>query len=254
MQFEAPTIMVSGAVLQIFFFCILPTAWAVVPTCFLILNSVVTTLIQSKRARSNQFMNNVIPGRTMAQIPSEETGQHGNKAANGSVVVFHVGIQFNHPLGFLAPGAQDVVAHFRAIGEDLQAHRVEYGVLSISSDWKGSNRDSLNTMMNTYYFKDLDGLHKFAQGPIHRKAWDWYRPKQMPHIGVFHEAFVVPSQSYETVYVNCHPTLMGRAASKCDTADGEKYVNTLVDADTPMLKSMYARMGRDKDGMVIEEY
>jgi hypothetical protein len=139
------------------------------------------------------------------------------------------------------------------IGE-LHHNRDEYGFMG-SSGWKGSDRQTHNTMLLTFYFRDVEGLHKFAHGPLHRRAWDGYQKGKEwnKNIGIFHETYLIQPGGHENVYVNAYPVLLGRATVRASTKDGEKYVNTLVSADMPALKTQWARLGRDANGKVKNE-
>jgi hypothetical protein len=115
----------------------------------------------------------------------------------------------------------------------------------------GLDGDSNGTILNTYFFNDVEGIHRFAAMSTHMDAWKMYNANpHKTHIGIFHETYVVPAGGYESLYNNCRPVLMGQGLVKRDTKEGEKWVSTLVDANTPRLKSYYARLGRDHHGNV----
>ncbi|EMT65355.1 hypothetical protein FOC4_g10011338 [Fusarium odoratissimum] len=131
------------------------------------------------------------------------------------------GMLANHPLGLAAPGMEQISKYFMAMHNDLASKRDEY-----------------------------ESLHRFAHDELHRKAWDYVNKSKLKHVGIFHETFNVPAREYENVYVNCHPVLMGHATVKT-TEGGEeekRWINSLVSADTPLLKTQYARMSRDEHG------
>lgn len=227
--------------------------WAMVPAITMLLSSVLKTCLQLLNPYDNAFMTGVIPGRTTAQLPSI-SGRFGPDPGSQPVVVFNLGIQWNHPLGFLAPGVRDVSRNFLAMSQELLLRREELGLLSVS-DWRGKERGSNNTFLISFYFKDVESIHTFAHEELHTMARNQYSAMKGTHIGVFHETFVVPARGYESMYVNCHPLLMGRGVVKCDEKkEGEDWVNTLVSADTPALKTQYARLGRFETGVVKEEY
>lgn len=251
--FNLRTLVLGGALIQIGLSSILPTRWAIVPASTLLFTSIVKTIFQMLSPRDNLFMKGVIPGRTTAQLPTE-FGAFGPDPANQSVVVFHLGIQWNHPLGFFAPGVAEISKHFLAMSQELLLRRDELGLLSVS-DWRGAERGRNNTYLIAYYFKDVESIHRFAHEDLHRMAWDNYASTKPAHIGVFHETFEVPARAYESMYVNCHPLLLGRGLVACEDKEGEEmWVNTLVSADTPALKTQYARMGRDETGVPKPEY
>lgn len=190
------------------------------------------------------YMNNVILGRTSAQFPTSDTGFFGYRPATPSIVVFHFGVRFNHPLGVLSPGAKATIDHFTACNDLVMAQSEEYGMLGLSA-WRAAERASDNTLMMVYYFKDIEGLNRFAHGDIHRKAWDWIVKAGHKHIGFFHEAFAVPPTAYETIYVNFQPLLMGATNTRVANYNGEEvWMQPLVDADVGPLKSQLGRMGR----------
>ncbi|KPM34360.1 hypothetical protein AK830_g12215 [Neonectria ditissima] len=255
-SFKFNTIVLVGALLQLAVCLVLPARWAVVPAISLLLNSVITTIFQSRNRLSNEYQTHVVPGRATAQVPFVPTatgGCFGSQPADASIVVFNIGSQFNHPLGLLAPGVKDMGERFDAMLRDLTDRREELGLLGVSA-WIGDERRSNNTNGLTCHFRNLDGLHRFAHEPLHRETWDWFNAKKYPHIGVFHETYCVPAKSYETVYLNCRPILMGRVAAKV-TNEGEEpqWANGLVSADTPALKTQYSRMSRDEKGNIKEE-
>lgn len=226
--------------------------WAVIPSCALILNSVVTTILQIRNPGS-YLSKKIIPGRTSALIPSPLTGRHGPQPSGEGLVVFHLGTQANHPLGIGGPSWDKMGEYFNPMIKDLREHKDEYGLISMS-EWTSSDRESHNTKLWTFYFRDLEGLHKFAHGALHRKGWDGYHKGKNwnKNIGIFHETYVVQPGGYETVYVNSYPVLLGRGTVKAPTDGEERYVNTLVGADVPALKTQWTRLGRDADGKAKE--
>lgn len=135
------------------------------------------------------------------------------------------------------------------MNENLLERRDELGLINIS-EWNGGSAATANTRLMTYYFKDVESIHRFAHEEMHRKAWDWYNAGKMDHIGIFHETFVVPAHSYETIYANCRPLLLGAGLVKCEDMEGErKWRNTLVSADSVELKSQWQRLNRDGNGI-----
>lgn len=223
--------------------------WAVVPVIVMVLNSIVTTIVQVTIPGHNNFMNNSVPGRTTAQLPSKE-GRFGPRPSDQPIVVFNLGIQFNHPLGYLSPGGKEIGDAFLALQNELFNKRDEYGLLTMSH-WRGSERESNSTLLMTFYFKDVESIHRLAHEDIHRNIWQFYDKMKPSHIGVFHETFCVPAKGYETMYVNCAPVLFGRGAVKTwgEGMEGDnEWRNVLVSADTPALKTQYARLSRHESG------
>ncbi|EGX94942.1 hypothetical protein CCM_03214 [Cordyceps militaris CM01] len=246
-----PVFLVLGSVLQAGLSLALPARWAVVPLLSYLAVTLASVLLDRATSLTHPFPLNVVPGRAAAQLPLP-SGAFGDAAAADAVVVFHIGAQFNHALGPLCPGGRATGDRFGALVADLRRRRAELGVLAVS-DWQGVVDGSVTT--NTViYFRDLASLHAFAHEPMHREAWDWFAAQKFPHLGVYHETFLVPRNSYECVYLNCKPLLMGAAASLAtdDKTGAQRWVNALVSADVPALKTQYARMGRDRNGVVVE--
>ncbi|KAF4996232.1 hypothetical protein FGRMN_4588 [Fusarium graminum] len=242
---------ILGSFVQLALCAFLPMRWAVIPPAAILLNSVITTLIQLRSTTPNEYMQGAIPGRTTAQLPFS-SGSFGSKPAANSVVVLHLGIQVNHPLGLAAPGMDRMAKFFTDMQDELTTRRDEYGMLG-TSIWRGDERGSNNTLLNIFYFRDLEGVHRFAHGDVHRRGWDYYNKAKHSHLGVFHETYSVPAREYENVYVNCRPVMMGRASVKTTpVGEEERWTNTLVSADTPALKTHYARMARDEQGNMKE--
>lgn len=70
-----------------------------------------------------------------------------------------------------------------------------------------------NALVTISYWKDIEHLHAFAQGPTHRLGWDWWaaQNKKYPHLGIMHETYAVPKGAWENIYQNCHPLGMGES-------------------------------------------
>lgn len=250
--FKPQVTIAIGSFIQAALCAILPFRWAIVPSAAILLNSIITTLIQVRSTKPSEYNEAIIPGRVTAQLPFS-SGTFGSKPSANSVVVFHLGFQINHPLGLAAPGMKEIGENFTAILKDLESNRDEYGLLT-SSSWRGDERNSNNTLLNIYYFRDMEGLQCFAHGEIHRKVWDYMNKTKPKHIGIFHETYSVPARAYENIYVNCHPVLMGRASVRTTPAgeEDERWTNALVSADVPAMKTQYARMSRDEQGSLKE--
>jgi hypothetical protein len=236
---------------QILISTVLPLKWAVIPALVLLLNSIITTLLQLRSPSANPFVANVVPGRATSQLLDSSTGSFHSEPGTGSLVVFNLGVQWNHPLGSLAPGVAEVSRGFRALVDDLYERREELGFLCMSP-FRGMDRGSNQTLLFSFYFRDVESVHRFAHEPLHREAWDKWTKNKQPHIGLLHETFSVPEKGYENLYINCHPAMLGRGDVRCrgdgKGGSGEKWVNTLVSADIPTLKTQYARLSREENG------
>lgn len=91
----------------------------------------------------------------------------------------------------------------------------------------GIRPESKHIMATLSYWRDLKSLHDFTFGPAHRAGWDWWNStvKQHPHLGIFHEVYVVPKDQWTNVYVNFPPFGMG------ELSRWRKLILTEVSAD-----------------------
>lgn len=109
------------------------------------------------------------------------------------------------------------------------------------------------------YFSSAAAVKAYAEGPLHREAWDWWNKvvPRYPHLGLFHEMYQVPRGHWETIYVQMAP--LGAAATMhrvavAAAAAGEKegapqgeegheaWMSPVVDASRGVLKSSAGRM------------
>ncbi|KAG5973546.1 hypothetical protein E4U55_000429 [Claviceps digitariae] len=276
--------------LQLGITTLFPGRFAVVPLATLGLAMLTTYLIDRvtpSPAGPPAHMLPVVSGRATALLPRPD-GSFGTIPSDHPLVVFNLGVQFNHPRGMLCPYAKDVGERFARMNRDLLSRRHELGLLGVTN-WAGENTQLASsvgpdTLLTTYYFRDVEALHRFAHEEMHRAAWDWYHAVKPHHIGIFHETFVVPAHGHESIYVNCRPTLLGAGLVKvaADGKDGrhdeenddeedhktdnkhceedgtkkkKKYQwrNLLVSADHVGLKSQWQRLNRDAEGVPREE-
>ncbi|KAM7184309.1 protein of unknown function (DUF4188) domain containing protein [Naviculisporaceae sp. PSN 640] len=263
--FGLRTLLLMGALFQTIISLIVPARYAFVPMAIFLLHSLATTIVEirSPTAWSKGSGANTIPYKFSAQIPNEtykpssagEKPIFGSTGADKGIVVLHLGIRFNHPLGILGPCAKEMGEVSKACNDRVMAHidssDDDFGCLGMSRWQSTDERESRNTLMTVYYFRDMDGLNRFAHDSVHRKAWDYYMKEfgtenGRRDIGVFHEAYYAPPGMWETVYMNMQPTLLGRAMApvKNESTGKTEWVRTLVDARHKGLRSQWARMGR----------
>ncbi|KAM7186156.1 hypothetical protein V8F33_011995 [Rhypophila sp. PSN 637] len=270
-SFRLSTLFLIGALVQSILFLVLPARYALLPTVILLLHALITTIteVRSPAAWATGTGKHLVPYKVSAQIPNQsynpsanEPSIFGSTPADKGIVVLHLGLRFNHPLGVLCPGGKEMGEHKKACDERVMAHMEssddDFGCLGISSWQAVDEGESHSTMLSVYYFRDMDGLNRFAHDAVHRKAWDYYAKefytKQTDgvdgwkgrHIGVYHEAFYAPPGMWETIYANMQPTMLGRAMAPVKNQDTGKteWVGTLVDARHKALRSQWGRMGR----------
>lgn len=100
------------------------------------------------------------------------------------------------------------------------------------------------------YFKNADYVHAFAEGPLHRDAFNWWNKvvATHPHLVIFHELYQVPRGYWESVYVNTAPLGVAETMHHVAEKEGEeeeRWMSPVVDARKGVLKSSAGRMGRD---------
>lgn len=199
----------------------------------------------------------VIPGRTSAQLPRpsfdplqpHSDSPFGSAPGEKGVVVFHLGARINHPLGALSPGGKEFIDQFMACNDALLKRAKDFGCVG-GTAWRGDETASNNTILVVYYFRDIEGLNRFAHDAVHRQAWDWYsnefvKRRGHSHIGIFHEAFCAPAGSHENIYVNMQPVMMGAGSVqvKNEATGKDEWVRPLVDASDPVWRTQHLRMG-----------
>ncbi|EGS20283.1 uncharacterized protein CTHT_0040220 [Thermochaetoides thermophila DSM 1495] len=242
--FTLPTLLALGAGAQGLLCLVLPRRYAFLPLIFFVLRNAIRTAFSVRSGDYHFTKLGVIPGRTTAQLPKPGESEFSGVPSDQDIVVFHLGARCNHPLGVLSPGGKELGEHFDACNRELMERKEEFGCLGYSQ-WLGTEDNANGTILAIYYFRDIEGLNRFAHDVVHRRAWEWYhgefaRKRGWSHIGIFHEAFQVPAGAWENIYVNMPPTLMGAAATKSE--DG--WVRTLIEANGLVWRSQYSRMGR----------
>ncbi|CAK7270308.1 hypothetical protein SEPCBS119000_004022 [Sporothrix epigloea] len=279
--FRLHTLLAIGAGLQAVLAAAVPKPWCFLPTAALLALSPIVTAVQmlcpllSIRGRrlTHSFLHGVIPGRSTVHLSTRK--QHTNQDASDSasrdgIVVFHFGARFNHPLGVLAPGARTMTKLFRATLAALSEDRAAYGLMGGDLFRGGaSTRVSHDTILLVLYFRNLEGLQRFAGSTAHREAYSWLRQVTMlgdnneqryPHLSAFHETFVVAAGGYESLYINTAPILLGNTFTESlDSDDGDVgeesspdrseaplWHSSLVNADNSRLRTMTTRLEQSR--------
>ncbi|KAF1817035.1 hypothetical protein P152DRAFT_453646 [Eremomyces bilateralis CBS 781.70] len=259
-QFALPTIIAIGAVLQSILTLILPLRVALLPGLVWLTWATIDTVAQTKGWKKNEYLENVAVGRkTSAQVPSAG-GQFGDKPSDGSVVVLLLGVRINHPMGVFSPNGKKIGEYFAEMGKSLEKEMDKYGMLGSGAWLGGGERSTSNGIMYLYYFRDVEGVHKFAHDPIHRRGWEWWnkivKEGTADYLSIWHEVYSVPSGNWESVYINSHPVAHGAARYKIPSEKPEGrdiWVNPLVDASRGVLRSSAGRMSRS-NGKEHEKY
>ena len=114
------------------------------------------------------------------------------------------------------------IARNGAVGV-LAAHRDRLVANSVTDLGKSSDLTMAtaggNVTSTISYWKDIEHLQAFANGPSHRLGLDWWasESKKYPHIGIMHETFAVPKAAWENIYHNFQPVGM------CESTQVQKF-------------------------------
>lgn len=242
-QFHFSSILALGATLNILLYLAIGRIALILAPLLLVVRFV-DALLQTYGFRRNPLMDHVLAGTKLsAQYPAAD-GSFGNKAANDQVVIFTIGARCNHPLGIFAPGYKQLGDYFDAMVTKVEKNAVEFDYLG-SQHWVADGQRSTgNEIMTVMFFKNVDGLHKFAHAPLHREGWDWWNKteSQHGHIGIWHEVFVAPKGHWETIYINSQPLGLGATTFPIKTESGLVWQNPLVDAKKGLLRSSRGRL------------
>lgn len=116
----------------------------------------------------------------------------------------------------LAPGFKEVGTFFTDMHNSLDTPegREEFGFLGMST-YMGNSCASSNELMTISHWRNIEGVHAFAESRVHRVAWDWWNRtvKEHPHLSISHEIYRAEPGSHENVYINARPTLIGECLS-----------------------------------------
>ncbi|EON60919.1 hypothetical protein W97_00129 [Coniosporium apollinis CBS 100218] len=247
-QFTISTWLSLGAILQTAAYMLIGRL-SLLPAFALVTYRILDTFLMTVGVKHNPGMDGVILNKFAAAFPDAE-GKFGKKPARDGVVCFLIGARCNHPLGLLGYGYKDLGKFFEATTEACEAHADEYGLLGLSSWISNGERATGNEIMTVMYFKDVEGLHKFAHGPSHRKGWEWWNKnlRKLPHLSIWHEVFAAPAGHWEGIYANSHPTGLGATATRVELPASEKgsaetaWFSPIVDARKGVLKTSAGRM------------
>ncbi|KAL2871652.1 monooxygenase fmaE [Aspergillus lucknowensis] len=250
-NFQFSTWLLAAAFVQGLITWLFPTAFTFIPALLILGYRGIDVLLITYGYRPNRYMDGVItsPRSFSAQIP-DETGDFGDRPSRDTVVVLLLGTKSNHPLGILYPAFIKTAQLFEEMVHDLEEHREEYTYLT-STSWISNTDPNINAareIMTIFYFRSMEGVHKFAHGPIHRRGWDWWNrtAREHPDISIMHEVYEAPAGCWENVYENYRP--VGLATARFPMHRDEKapkqWIGTIVDATKANMRSASRRLGR----------
>lgn len=151
-------------------------------------------------------MKGVIPYRTSVVLPNEKGIMPDNPSEN-PVCAIVLAVVSNHPLGMFAEGFKEIGDRFDGMVKEMSADATKHGFLGSSSWINAGDRTTSNEYMTILYFENEHALHEYAHGPMHTATTQWWREteKRLRHIGIMHEVFACPKNSWEAIYLNYKP-------------------------------------------------
>lgn len=185
-------------------------------------------LLKDQRIIKTDYEKNVNWGKWTTQLPLAGSAASSQERSPGDeqIVVFVLGARSNHPRGRFAPGWAVIGKYFGDMWRDLAKNRQTNGFLGKTSTLIATDEDCGNTMCWLSYWKDLESLQAFANGPVHKKGMVWLTKiglTEYPSIGIMHETYHIPKGHWETISLNTRP--FGLAATQHfreDKETGEK--------------------------------
>ncbi|KAL2826723.1 hypothetical protein BJY01DRAFT_145128 [Aspergillus pseudoustus] len=255
-NFQFTTWLLAAAAAQGIFTWLFPTAFTFIPALLILGYRVIDVFLIMYGIKPNPYMDGVINHKFSAQLPFED-GSFGERPSRDKMVVLILGSKSNHPLGIFSPAYQKVGQLFADMVEDLEQNRDEYSYLT-NTRWISNTDTTINAareIMTVFYFRSMEGVHKFAHAAAHRKGWDWWNrtAKEHPDISICHEVYEAQAGHWENVYVNYRPMGLATAQFPLKTSgekEGEKkqWVGAIVDASKANMKNAKARLGWDSNG------
>lgn len=209
------------------------------------------SLLQASKLAPNPYLKDVIPGRTTALLPDENSGEV-ETASSRKIAVLHLGAKSNHPFGYFAPQFSKVGDWVNKMSNDMDSGKVS-GFMGQTTFHRLDERGAPEVTLISYW-DSIESLWAFAHGDLHREAWQWWEKiiKANGYVGINHEIFEADAQHWENIYVNFQPTMMGatthlRRGGK--TLEGgvvsDQWISPLVDARRGKLAKSSGRMGRE---------
>ncbi|KAK4059366.1 hypothetical protein Trihar35433_10968 [Trichoderma harzianum] len=217
--FPLQTWVAIGALLQSALLLVLPIRFAIIPSIFYLITSLIDGLFIWSGVRANPYMSGVVPGKVSAQFPGSTT------PSQNPIVVIKLAARSNHPLGVFHPHMRRISTFFRDMIEDLDEHSEQYDYLGACS-YLANERATANEVMILAYFRTYEGLHKWCHVPdgVHREAWSYWnkdimgrgKAKEGRLFSIMHEVYQVPARKWESIFVNYHPTGLGATTYNID--------------------------------------
>lgn len=209
-QFAVSTWLLIGALIQGLAHLFLPyrNIVLVLPLILFFTYKIANTALILTGVLPNPLMSNVVPYRTTPIFPNANGVQE--KTDSQTICAILLGVVSHHPLGMLGHGFNEVGDRFEAMVQELSADASTHGFLGASAWLNATERTTGNEYAGILYFENEDYLHKYAHGPLHSQAMQWWSAdsENLKQVGIMHEVFACPKDGWEGIYLNYHPTGM----------------------------------------------
>ena len=249
-QFSLTTwLLIGGALQSILFVLPIRPSYIVAPTFLILLTKVIDTLLITYNLKANPYLEGTYDTRFAALIPNSD-GTFGapkteEDKENDSIVILHLGFTVNHPLGIFAPGVREVGEGFKNMAKDLAVNAETNGFLGSTRFLSEQpNRDTKSEIVQVFYFRSNEHVHKWAEEPVHRDVWNWWNKvhTQYRHLGIMHEVYEAPKSKFEAIWNHGRPNGIGATTFPVNTKDGKGWMSPIVNAGRNALGTSKGRM------------
>ena len=247
-QFTIQTWLAFGAVAQSLLLLLpIRPIFAIAPAVILLLFKAADTALVTLKLKPNQYKSGAIDGRVTAIVPNADGsfGKQEGQETLDRISILLLGFRINHPLGPLAPGAQETVNFFESMTADLRKNAATNGFLGSTTYLSASDsRSTKSEIMTNFYFRTLEDSNTFAQGASHREGWKWWAKTGVhhDHLSISHEVYEAPKGKFENIYVHYEPSGLGATTYQITDKNGEKkWIGPLVKADEGQLRGAPGR-------------
>ncbi|CZR61639.1 uncharacterized protein PAC_11536 [Phialocephala subalpina] len=256
------TILLIGASLQAIIGLLpIPRIYVALPAILMLTAKIIDTALVTFNYKANPYLKNMMPKKTTAQ-PLDRNGDFSG-AGKQKIAVLILGVKSNHPLGFFAPDFDKVGGYLKKMSDLLENDQTQESGFLGQSCLNKTDKNGANEFIFISYWRGLEDVHRFAHGELHREAWRWWEStlKQHNYIGFMHEVYEAPASSYEGVYINFQPSLLG--ATTYLKKDGKmvggevkpEWISPLVDANKGPMRTSNNRRGlKDRKDIVDEMF
>lgn len=208
---DTTSLLLIGALIQGTIVLSFPRVWALLPTILILLARFSENLAITFKFKSNPYLTDVIQKRFATVIPDAD-GNISAQPASDKVAILILSLKINHPLGLFAPNVAGINEWQGGMMKELDKDAKTNGFLA-QTTYQGRDSRGAPEIMLLSYWRSVEDIHNYAEGPLHRKALAWWekmtKAQGMEHIGISHEIFEAPASRWEALQMNSQPARMG---------------------------------------------